>query len=283
MSHGGDHRDLRGVDGPGHPLVIEGPQVLHGPAAPAGDEHVAQLPAVGVPDGAHDLRWGLRPLDPHRQQQHLGDGIAPAQNADHIVDRRPGAAGNDGDALGVQRQRLLVSRVKQPLLLELLLQLLKGHIQVPYPVRRQLGAVQLICTVPGKHADPAEYHGLHAVFRPEPQLHGAGLEHDAPQGALSVLQGEVVVAGGIDLVVGQLAPDVKSGELRRAVDQVLDKTVDLGHGKNMLLIQWGRSSFQASKQRQSVAALPAVGHSFTSARRKLPRMPLMNFTTSGDS
>lgn len=56
-----------------------------------------------------------------------------------------------------------MSRVKQPLLLELLLQLLKGHIQVPYPVRRQLGAVQLICTVPGKHADPAEYHGLHAV------------------------------------------------------------------------------------------------------------------------
>ena len=199
------------------------------------------------------------------------------------MDRRPGAAGNDGDPLGIRRQGLFMGGVKQSLLLELLLQLLKGHIQVPHPVRGQLGAVQLIRAVPGEHADPAEHHRLHAVFRPEPQLHGAAFEHHAPQGALSVLQGEVVVAGGIDLVVGQLAPDVKPGELRRAVDQVLDKTVDLGHGKNMLLIQWGRSSFQASKQRQSVAALPAVGHSFTSARRKLPRMPLMNFTTSGDS
>ena len=54
--------------------------------------HVPQLPAVGVPDGPHDLRRGLRPLDPHRQQQHLGDGIAPPQDAYHVMDRRPGAA-----------------------------------------------------------------------------------------------------------------------------------------------------------------------------------------------
>ena len=231
---------------------------------------------------APDLRRGLRPLDPHRQQQHLGDGIAPPQNADHVVDRRPGAAGNDGDPLGIRRQGLLVGGVKQPLLLELLLQLLKGHIQVPHPVRGQLGAVQLIRTVPGEHADPAEYHGLHAVFRPEPQLHGAAFEHHAPQGALSVLQGEVVVAGGIDLIVGQLAPDVKSRQLGRAVDQVLDQSVDLGHGVNM--VHRRLPSFRtASKTRQGCRALPGVGHSFTSARRKLPRMPLMNFTTSGDS
>ena len=141
VAHGGDHRDLRGIDGSGHPLVVEGPQVLHGAAAPAGDQHVPQLPAVGVPDGPHDLRRGLRPLDPHRQQQHPGDGIAPPQNADHVVDRRPGAAGNDGDPLGIRRQGPFMGGVKQSLLLELLLQLLKGHIQVPHPVRGQLGAV----------------------------------------------------------------------------------------------------------------------------------------------
>ncbi len=72
------------------------------------------------------------PLYPHRQQQHLGNGIAPPQDADHVVDRRPGAAGDDGDPLGIRRQGLFMGGVKQSLLLELLLQLLKGHIQVPH-------------------------------------------------------------------------------------------------------------------------------------------------------
>ena len=40
---------------------------------------------------------------------------------------------------GIRRQGLFVGGVKQSLLLELLLQLLKGHVQVPHPLRGQLG------------------------------------------------------------------------------------------------------------------------------------------------
>ena len=72
MAYGGDHRGLAGVDGAGHPLIVEGPQVLHRAAAPAGDDDIADLPLVGVPDGPRDLWRGLRSLYPHRQQDHLG-------------------------------------------------------------------------------------------------------------------------------------------------------------------------------------------------------------------
>ena len=99
VAHGGDDGRLTVVDGPGHPLVVEGPQVLHGPAAPAGDDDVPDLPPVRVPDGPHDLRRGLGPLDPHRQQDHPGDGIPAAEDADHVVDRRPGAGGDAWDFL----------------------------------------------------------------------------------------------------------------------------------------------------------------------------------------
>ena len=72
MAYGGDHRGLAGVDGAGHPLIVEGPQVLHRAAAPAGDDDIADFPFVGVPDGPRNLRRGLRSLHPHRQQDHLG-------------------------------------------------------------------------------------------------------------------------------------------------------------------------------------------------------------------
>ena len=78
MSHGGDHRDLRLVDGAGHPLIVEGPQILQRAAAASGDEHVRQPVAVGVADSAYDLRRRLHSLHPHRQQQYLGDRIPAA-------------------------------------------------------------------------------------------------------------------------------------------------------------------------------------------------------------
>ena len=87
MAYGGDDRDLRGVDSPGYPLVIKGPQILDGSAAPAHDQYIRQLPAIGVANGAHDLRRCFHTLHPHRQQQHLGNGIAPPQDTDHIVYR----------------------------------------------------------------------------------------------------------------------------------------------------------------------------------------------------
>ena len=291
MAHGGDDGRLAVVDGPGDPLVVEGPQVLHGPAAPAGDDDVADPPLVRVPDGAGDLRRGLRSLHPHGQQDHLGQGIAAAEYADHVVDRRPGTGGDDGDLLRVRGQGHLVGGVEEPLLPELLLELLEGHRQIPRPLGSQGIAVELVGPVPGKDRDPAGGHCLHAVLRPEPEAGGLSAEHDAPEGSLAVLQGEVVVAGGIDLVVGQLPPHQDALEDRRVVQQALHQLVHLGdckdmglHGRRLPSVISGTENREPDEGGGPPSSRSRdCPYSAVSWRTKLPRMPLMNFTVSGVS
>ena len=87
--------------------------------------------------------------------------------------------------------------VKQALLPQLFLQLLKGHAQVAGALGRQAGAVQLVRTVAGIDADTARGDDLHAAFRAEAQAHGTALKHDTLQTALAVLQRKVVMAGGV--------------------------------------------------------------------------------------
>ena len=193
MAHGGDDGRLAIVNGPGHPLVVEGPQIFHGPAAPSGNNDVADLPAVRVPDSPGDLRRSFGALDPHRQQNHLGNGIAAAQDADHIVDGGTGRGGHHSDTLGIPGQRLFVSGIKKSLGVKLGLELLEGHCQVSRSLRGQGVAVELVSTVPGEHRDPAPGDDLHTVFRPEPQAGCLSPEHDAPQGAVSVLQCKIMM------------------------------------------------------------------------------------------
>ena len=56
------------------------------------------------------------------------------QYAEHIPHRRPRWGGNEGDFSGIARDGLLVGRVEQPLLVELLLKLFKGHMEIPHAV-----------------------------------------------------------------------------------------------------------------------------------------------------
>ena len=152
---------------------------------------------IGVTDGAGDLRRGLSSLHANGQQKDLGDGIAAAEDADHVVDRRACRGGDDGDAPGIWRQGFFMDLVKQALLPQLFLQLLKGHTQVAGALGRQAGAVQLIGAVAGIDADTAGGDDLHTVFRAEAQARGAAPEHNTLQTALAVLQRKVVMAGGV--------------------------------------------------------------------------------------
>ncbi|MPM90439.1 hypothetical protein SDC9_137560 [bioreactor metagenome] len=229
MTHGGDHRKFRLIDGPGHPLVIEGPQVLHGPAAPARDNQVSHLIAVCIPDGPRDFRRGLRPLHPHRKQRRLGGGESPPQNAEHVVNRRPGGGGDDGNSPGIAGQELFMRLVEQALLQKLCLELLKGHRQIANPVRRQAAAVELIGPVSWEDGNPPLGNGLHAVFRTKPQPLGLGPKHDAPQRAVLILQRKIVVSRGVDLVVGQFSPHQNILQNRLSVQQSFHIFVYLGN------------------------------------------------------
>ena len=105
---------------------------------------------------------------------------------------------------------------------QLLLQLLEGQMQIPRPLRRQPDAVELILAVPGKDGHPAGGNHQHAVLGAEAQGCRVPPEHDAPQGPLPVLQGKVVVARGVALVVGQLPPHQEAGQQPVPVHEALN-------------------------------------------------------------
>ena len=124
--------------------------------------------------------------------------------------------------------------VEEPLPVELLLELFKGHVEVPHPLGDEGGALELIGAVPDEEGHLPQGDDLHAVRRLKAQARRPPPEEDAPDGPFRVLQGEVVVPGGVELVVGDLPPDVDPGEGRFAVQEVLDQIVEVRNGVDML-------------------------------------------------
>ena len=253
MAYGGDHRDLGAVDGPSHALLVKGPQVLHGAAPPAGDDQVGGLMEVGPVQGGGDLLRRPLPLHPHRQDAHLGQGVSGPQDAQHVPHRRPCRRGDQGDAPGIGGQRPFVGLVEQALPQQLLLQLLKGYVQVPRSLRGQADAVQLILPVPWEHGDPPGGDDLHPVLRAEAQGGGVPPEHDAPQCPLAVLQRKIVVPGGIHLIVGQLPPHQQAGEEPVPVHPALDIAAYLGGTEDGL---FSHASSPPSRARRVRMATP---------------------------
>ena len=123
-------------------------------------------------------------------------------------------------------------RGKQALPRQLFLQLLKGHVKVPRPLRGQAAAIELILPIPGKDGHPPGGDDLHPVLGAEAQGDGVPPEHDAPQGAFSVLQGEIVVAGGVHLIVGDLPPHQQTGQHPVPVHEIFQIEPHLARGED---------------------------------------------------
>ena len=66
---------------------------------------------------------------------------------------RTGRAGYDADRTRILGNLLLMCRVKQAFLTQLLFQLLKGRMQVTYAIHSHCSAVQLIRTIAGENRD----------------------------------------------------------------------------------------------------------------------------------
>ena len=233
MADGRDDRNMRIGNGAGHAFVVEGPKVLHGAAAAAGDDEVGQLPAVGVADRPGDLRRSLGPLHADAEQLDLRQRVALAQDAQHVVQSRARGGRDDGDAVREARQGLLALAGEQALSLQLQLELLKGDMQIADALRRERRAVELVGSVTREHGNAPARNDLHTRLRPETQAHGAALEHDAADGALAVLQREIVMAGGVNFIVAQLTADEQRAEkfvCFKALSQIL---VDLRYLKDL--------------------------------------------------
>ena len=120
MSNSRNDRNNRFINGPGHDLLVKGPQILHTAAASSNDQQITQLVIIGVADGCGDLSWCLCPLYPNGKQQYLHKRIPLAQDPQHIVDSCTGAAGNDADGTGKLGNWFFVGRIKKPLGFQLL-------------------------------------------------------------------------------------------------------------------------------------------------------------------
>ena len=90
VADGGDDRNLGFRDRICHTFIVEGPEVLNGTAAPSGDDQIRHMIAVGIAQGADNLRRGLRSLHPHSQQHNLCQRIPLAQNPQHVMQGRAG-------------------------------------------------------------------------------------------------------------------------------------------------------------------------------------------------
>ena len=193
MPDGRYDRDVRIIDRARDPLIVERPQVLDRTAAAAGDDQVADLIAISIPDGPGDLRRRLRPLHAHGQQHNLAVRPAFAEHADDIAHGRTRRRRDDGDPLRKCRQRLFVCTVKQALFLELLLELLISGIQVTHAARDEPRAVELIRAVARIDRDAADRRDTHAARRAKAQRLRAAAKHHAPQTALGVLECEIMM------------------------------------------------------------------------------------------
>ena len=210
---GGDDRQLGIINCPRHALIVERPQILDRPAAAPGDDKVGNAVAVCIADRSGDLGRRLRALHAHGQKLDLHQRIAPVQDAQHIHHRRARAGGDDGDRFGVRRQLFLVRRVKQPLCLQFLLELLKGDVQVAHAVGREAVAVELIRPVARKHAHAPGGDDLHAVLRAKAQPQRRIFEHHAAQRAAFVLERKIMMPGGVNFIVADLAAHGKRGQM----------------------------------------------------------------------
>ena len=129
MPHSGDHRNIRFIHRTGKIFIVKRPQILHRTAASADDDQIRHLLPVGVAQGAGQLCRRTSALHPHRQELYRGHGPAGVQDAGHVVDGGTSLGGDEGDALWVAWDGLFMLGGKETLLVQLVLQLLEGHIQ----------------------------------------------------------------------------------------------------------------------------------------------------------
>ena len=198
VAYAADDGDGRSGDGPRHPFVVEGPQLFQRAAAAGDDDHVQRLslrrPAVQRRDRGDDLRWGVGPLHQRGRQQDVGQGVADAQRAQDVSQRRRPGRGDHANAPRQRWQRPLALLVEESLLGQFLLERLELQIQPPQPGRLQDVHVELVDAPLLINGDGAvSQHGL-AVARQGRQKVGLRAPHDAIQRRPLVLQREVAMA-----------------------------------------------------------------------------------------
>jgi len=178
MADGADEGRFAAVGCPRDPLRIEDPEIFPAAAAPRHDDLIDSAALVEPVDGRGDLIRRLKALHVDRAEQQLHSRPTPPDDIADILQCGTGLAGDKADAPGKLRQRLLMFRREQTLLVELCFQLLKGKLRRTDAIREHVVDIDLKRTVPLVEGDPAAHDDLHSLFGAEPQPPRVGAEHD---------------------------------------------------------------------------------------------------------
>src|SRR6266404_3931122 len=215
-----------GVDGADNFFFVEGPEIFERAAAARDDQHVYDFAAIEELNGANDLRGGAVALDAHgiKGQVHIAE--ASAQDAHHVSDGRAAWRGDEADAAGEKRQRLLAVGIEEAFGFEAAFELLEGELESAEADRLDVLDVNLVFASGFVDADGAAHGDVQAVFGTK--LHGAKLifETDALYLRAFIFQGAIDVAGLGFMAVGDFAGDPDVGKV--ASEKVADFGGQLG-------------------------------------------------------
>lgn len=156
-------------------------------------------------------------------------------------------------------------RVEKALFVQAVFQLLKGVSQLPHAIGHHVVTVKLIHPVPGKHRHPTGDHHLHPIFRTETQRRCLPAKHHAANAALGIFQGEVVVARGVNFIVGNFTAHQHLGEQTVPVQQAFDVLVEgsdgngFGHHGRLLPFQMVGSPGEDRRAHGVVCRIAGLG------------------------
>ena len=194
MADRADDRGIRLEDRPGHGLFVKRPQVLDGATATSDDQHVeAQL--VQCPYPMYDRRNRPLPLHQCRVEDDLHIWIPSFRDLDDIADSCAGFRGHDTDPLRILRDRLLIHRIEESHLLELLFQLLETDVEISDPIRHEALRVDLVAAATLIDADTARTEYAHAILQFKRKPRTVTGKHDTGDLRSCVLQCKVNMPG----------------------------------------------------------------------------------------
>jgi len=219
VADGGDDGDLAPEDGSNDALVAKRGKILRRPTATTENQDVQRLDLIGeanrgIQRGDKLLGCTL-PLDARRKQVHLGDRPAPGEDGSDITQSGAARRSDDADPQRIRGKRLLVRGVEQPFFVEARLQFLDGRLEGTYAERLEDGGNELITAswlIDGQLPERENVHSLLDLDGSE-RRSPAAKANGTDLGVL-VLEGEVQMAGGGSLDLGDFASQPDIGELR---------------------------------------------------------------------
>ena len=193
VAHAGDHGQTRRVDGPRHPLIIEGPQFFQRSAAPRDDDSLCFRVLIEGFNSGHDLQRRLVPLHQGRGENHFQQGVATPQDVQYIPESSARRRGDYAQAAGKGRQGPLALRVEEALGLQAFLEGLKLEVQSPQTSRLEVVYVELISALNLVDGDASVSKDGFAVGGEVALPCGHRAPHHAADAGSFIFQGEVGV------------------------------------------------------------------------------------------